>query len=188
MLAMPAQSENNPSTLTEDNDSVEKRRVGKVETLMTWTAPSRIFQRRSREFWTTVGSIAFLAAIIFAFMQQWLVILLIASFIFVTYVFSIVEPEELENKLTNRGVYYAGQIYPWEELDQYWIEEKSGQKVLNLQTHAKFLSRLQLLLDESRVKEIEAIIAEYLPEETPEPSFMDKASDWLSEKIPLDIS
>ena len=185
---MPAQSENNPSTLIEENDFVEKRRVGKAETLITWTAPSRIFQRRSREFWTTVGSIAFLAAIIFAFMQQWLVILLIASFIFVTYVFSMVPPDELEHRLTSRGVYYAGQTYPWEELDQYWIEEKSGQKVLNLQTHAKFLSRLQLLLDPSKVKEIEDIVMEYLPEETPKASFIDKASDWLSEKIPLDIS
>jgi hypothetical protein len=185
---MPAQSENNPSTLTEDNDFVEKRQVGKIETLITWRAPSRIFQRRSREFWTTVGSIGFLAAIIFAFMQQWLVILLIASFIFVTYVFSIVEPEEMEHKITNRGVYYSGQIYPWEELDQYWIEERVGQKILYLQTHAKFLSRLQLLLDESKAREIEAVVTEYLPEETPEPSFMDKASNWLSEKIPLDIS
>ncbi|PJE67206.1 hypothetical protein COU95_03610 [Candidatus Shapirobacteria bacterium CG10_big_fil_rev_8_21_14_0_10_40_9] len=184
---MPVQS-NQESTLKSEEGPVEVLPVREVKTLLSWKAPIRPFKTRNREFWTTVGSIAFLLAVILLFIKEWLLIAVIAAIIFVYYVLSSVPPEEIEHQITNRGVRFAGNEYLWEEISQFWISEKWGQKILNLETKFRFPGRLELLFkieDEGKIREI---LKKYLPEETPPPSFLDRASSWLSKKVPLEIS
>ncbi|MFZ5365856.1 MAG: DUF5673 domain-containing protein [Patescibacteria group bacterium] len=167
---------------------IEVLPVREVKTLLSWKAPIRPFKTRNREFWTTVGSIAFLLAVILLFIKEWLLIVVIAALIFVYYVLSSVPPEEIEHQITNRGVRFASKEYLWEEISQYWISEKWGQKILNLETKFRFPGRLELLFkvgDEGKIREI---LKKYLPEETPPPSFLDRASSWLAKKVPLEIS
>lgn len=157
-----------------------------IKILYSWRAPTRPFKRRDREFWTTVLSIAFLVGLILFFVKEWLLIAAIVSLIFVYYVLSTVEPEEAEYKLTNRGVIYAGQTYPWEEIKQFWFSEKYGQKTVNFSLQAGLLSRLVILIGKGNETEIKKILTKYLLEEEPQPSFLDKAAAWLQKKIPLE--
>lgn len=167
---------------------VEVLPVKEIKTLLSWKAPMRPFKRRDREFWTTVLSIAFLLTVILLFVKEWLLIAVIIALIFVYYVLSTVPPEEIEYQLTNRGVRFASQEYVWEEFFQFWISEKWGQKILNLESRRAFPGRLQMLLGEIEEKKIKEICSRYLPEETPPPSFLDRGADWLSKKVPLEIS
>ncbi len=184
---MPAQDKQPESTLKSEDRPIEVMPVREMKVLLSWKAPLRVFKRRDREFWTTIGSIVFLLAIILFFIKEWLLIAVIIALVFVYYVLSSVEPEEVEHEITTRGVRFAGRDFLWEELGQFWFSERWAQKILCLELRHKFPGRLELLLGETDEKKIKDLLLKYLPEETPQPSFVERASKWLSEKIPLEI-
>ena len=53
-------------------------------------------------------------------------------------------------------------------------------------TRVKFPRRLMLLFDKAGENRIKEIMLKYLPLDEPEPSWMDNASRWLIQKIPLE--
>jgi len=177
-----------PSTLKTEPKPVEVVPIKELKTLLTWKAPVRPFKQRGREFWTTAGSIAFLLGVILFFIKEWLLIIVIIAVMFVYYVLSNVQPEEIEHSITNRGIRFAGKEHPWESLDQFWFSEKFGQKILNVETRLVFPGRLQMLLGKTTEKQIKDILSKYLREETPEPSVLDKTTDWFSQKVPLETT
>src|SRR3989344_2388837 len=75
--------------------------------LHSWKAPSRPFKKRGREFWVTVLSIAALLAFVLFLAEGVMPVILIISLVFLFYVLSTVTPEEIEYKITNRGVKVA---------------------------------------------------------------------------------
>ncbi|RJR26031.1 hypothetical protein C4578_00100 [Candidatus Microgenomates bacterium] len=157
-----------------------------LKVLYAWKAPTRPFKKRDKEFWSTILAIVLLVSLILIFVKDFFLIAAIIAFVFVVYVLSTVPPEEIENRLTNRGVAYAGQTYPWENVEQFWINQKYGQKMVNYQLKYGFPSRLSLMIGEGDEAKIREISLRYAFEEEPEPTFLDNASTWLSEKIPLE--
>ncbi|NQU83513.1 MAG: hypothetical protein HQ536_02270, partial [Parcubacteria group bacterium] len=125
-----------PSTLksqsfdkTQDKP-VEVLASKELKTLLTWKAPCRPFKKRDREFWTTVLTIIFLISLILLFVKEWFLIATIFSLTFVYYVLSTVPPEEVEYSLTNRGVRFIENEYPWENFYRFWISKKYDQQLL----------------------------------------------------------
>lgn len=184
-----AQKISNPSTLKtdiEENAPVEVLPVKEVRTLLSWKAPARLFKRRDKEFWTTVLAIIFLISLILLFLKEWFLIATIFALAFVYYVLSTVPPEEIEYQLTNRGIRFEKIEYPWEALYRFWISEKWGQKILNIDGRAGFAGRLTLILGSQDEKRVTEIIGKYLLHEEALPTFFDRASEWLAQKIPLE--
>jgi hypothetical protein len=154
--------------------------------LYSWEAPSRLFKKRDREFWTTVIAIVFLVGLILFFVREWFLIAAIVSLTFVYYVLSTVEPEKTNYKLTNRGLVYSGETYPWENISQFWFSEKYGQRVVNFELRSGRPGRLTLLAGEGDEPKIKEILLKYLTEEEAKPNFLEKAADWLQKKVPLE--
>jgi len=175
------------STLKTEERPLEVMPVREVKTLLAWKAPVRVFKKRDREFWTTVASIAILVAIILFFIKEWLLIAAIIALIFVYYILSTVPPEEVEHQITTRGIRFAGKDFLWDELGRFWFSQRFEQKILNIETRGRLPGRLELLLGPVEEGKIKEILVKYLSEETPLPSFLDRASDWLSKKVPLEI-
>jgi hypothetical protein len=156
-----------------------------LKVLYAWKAPIRPFKKRDREFWTTVLAIVVLVGLILLFVKEWLLIAAIVSLTFVYYVFSTVEPEEDEYKITNRGLVYSGQSYPWEAISQFWLSDKYGQRVVNFEVRG-FPSRITILVGQGEEQKIKELLLKYLIEEEVAPNFLDKAADWLQKKVPLE--
>jgi len=152
----------------------------------SWKAPIRPFKRRDREFWTTVLAIVFLVGLILFFVKEWFLIAAIISLTFVYYVLSTVEPEEGEFRITNRGLVYAGQTYLWENISQFWLTEKYGQRIINFEIKLGLPGRLTILVGQGEEKRIKEFLLKYLVEEEVPPNFLDKAADWLGKKVPLE--
>lgn len=184
---MTAQDNKINSTLT-PGESAEVFVAKETNILLSWKAPLRPFKKQDREFWATVLSIVFLLAVILFFVREWLLIAVMVSLVFVYYAFSSVPPEEIENQILNKGIRFTGNQYPWEAITRYWFTKKWGQKILNLDLKEGFPGRLQLLLGDRREEEIKEILKKYISEETPRPSFLDRAANWLSQKFPLEVS
>ncbi len=156
------------------------------QTLLKWMAPARPFKTRDRQFFATVIVIAILIGILLAFAREWMLIAVIAAMIFAYYVWSTVTPEEAEYSLTTRGIRAHGQLYRWDELSQWWLEEKWGQKVLVVATPVAVARRLHLLLGQTSEEQLKQVLEKYLVMEKPPETALDKAGKWVSEKFPLE--
>lgn len=157
------------------------------ELLLEWMAPSRLFKKRDRQFFVTIIIIATLLALILFFIGQFLPIAVIASIVFVTYVFSSIPPDYITLSITTYGLRIDGELYFWEELGRYWFETKYNQKILKIETIA-FPGRLNMILNEEEVPEsdIRAILDQALINQKPAPTFYEQAADWIQKKIPLE--
>lgn len=163
--------------------TVEKRR----EVHINWTAPSRLFKKRDKEYFTNIGAIVFLLIVILVFAREFLLIAAVVSVVFLIYVLSTVPPEDVEHAITNLGIDSAGHFYRWEELGEFWFEEQWGQNMLVITP--KLGSRIIILLGVTHKEKIRELIAEYIPfREKPEKSWVDNAASWLSNKVPLEKS
>lgn len=159
------------------------------EILLSWKSPSRPFKKREKEFFTTIGAIVFLLAVILVFIKEFLLIGAILALAFVAYVLATVPPEEVEHKITSLGLESAGHFYKWEELLGFWFGEKWGQPVLLVATRLRFPGRLIILTGGQDQEKIKVALSKYLNfRERPEKNWMDDAAKWLAEKVPLEKS
>lgn len=170
-----------------ENTPLEVLPSKELKVLYSWIAPERSFKRRDKEFWTTVISIVVLVGLILFFVKEWFLIAAIISLVFVYYVLSTVEPEEMEYKITNRGIIYAGATYPYEAISQFWFSEKYGQRTVNFELRGTgLIGRITILIGKGDEKTIKEMLLKYLIEEEIKPGFLDRAADWIQKKVPLE--
>lgn len=183
---MPTQEPTQESTLKKEKPEVQVVKPEPLKTLLTWSAPERPFKRRSREYFTTIGAIVFLLAVILLFLKEWLLIMVIVALMFVTYVMATIEPRKVEHKITNKGITTGGKTYLWQELGRFWFGEKWGQKILYVESPARFPRHLILLLGDIEEKRVKQLLSRHLSFEEPQKTWIDGASEWLSARVPLE--
>ncbi len=189
MPAQEKQPKTPPSTLKKEkpeNEKVQVVRPEPLKTLLTWSAPDRPFKRRSREFFTTAGAFVFLSIVILLFLREWVLILVLIALAFVVYIMATVEPRKVEHKITNRGIVTGKRKYDWEGLGRFWFTEKFGDKILNVETLFGLSRRLLILLGEAKREQVEKILSDYLLFEEPEKTWIDRSSEWVSQRVPLE--
>lgn len=155
------------------------------ELLLEWTAPSRLFKKRDKEYFTNIGAIVFFLSIILVFAREFVLIAAVLAIVFLVYVLSTVPPEDIKHRITTLGIESAGHFYRYEQIAEFWFEEQWGQNMLVLKP---FLGARIIILtgmqDKNKVREI---LAQFIPfREQPERSWVDNASNWLTKKIPLE--
>jgi hypothetical protein len=151
--------------------------------LVTWLAPARPFKRRDREFYVTIIAIAAIVGLILFLVEGWMPVILIVSLVFLFYVMSTVEPENIEYKITSKGIKVAGKRTDWEFLVRYWFSRRFNNELLVLESF-NLPGRIELVIDSAKKEEIKKSLAPYLPEEEAPPSYLDKAANWFAGKLP----
>ena len=159
--------------------------VIKTKELFSWSAPIRPFKKQTKQFYTTIASVSVLLCIIFYLIQGLMSVFVILSLVFVTYVFSTVPPENVEHKITSKGVMFAGKLYLWEELIRFWFAQRFGASLLEIEA-TRLPGRLEMVINEADKIKIENILRSYVEMEEGKPTFMDKGAAWLSKHVPLE--
>lgn len=158
-----------------------------LRTLIEWDAPARPFKARDREFFRTIASLLILIVVILFFAQQFMLILAIIATAFLAYVLNTVPPEMVNHKITTQGVSAGDHSYDWKQLKGFFFSEKHGAKILNVDTVNKFPGRLMLLLGNQSEDAVKQILSKYLIFRESVPlTWLDRASSWLSQKVPLE--
>jgi hypothetical protein len=178
---MPAQEK---STLKETSSSSgEKTRHEPEKDLVTWQAPARPFKRRNKEFYITVVAIAAVVGLVLFLVEGFMPVVLIVSLVFLFYVLSTVEPEKIDYKITNKGIYIADRKQEWERLIRFWFSRRFDSQLLIIQI-ASLPGRLELVIEPGVKEEIKKTLLNYIPEEEVPPSGLDRAANWFSKKLP----
>lgn len=176
------------AALTEKNSLKDKEveKVVELKSLLKWEAAVRPFKKRDKDYYTTIAAIVFLLAVILLFLKEWLLIAVLIALMFVAYVLATVEPEKTEHEITTRGVMTGGKNYAFGDLKNFWFSKKWKDTILNVETKLKFPGRLMFLLGGKTESQVREVLKDYLVEEVPEETFMDRSSKWLQEKVPLE--
>lgn len=161
--------------------------MNKDEILLEWKAPARIFKKRGKEYFSTIAAIVFLLTVILFIAREFILIGVVFTFVFFAYVLATVEPEKIKNQLTKKGVKVADRFYRWEELTDFWVEEKYEFIIAHIVMPLRAPGRVILIADKEREDKMLKHLSEKLVyHEEPIKSWTDRAADWLSAKIHLE--
>ena len=182
--AMTAQP--TPIYQSETGEIPENVKTEKI--LLEWTSPARPYKIRSREFYTTILSIAFLLGVILLLLKEFLLIGVIMAFAFLSYVLATYKPENADHKITTSGIRTDNKLYQWDSLTNFWLKKQWDQEVIICKTVTALPGVILLVLDPAKREKIIKEIGDKIPLVKPTDSFVDKASHWLGNKIPLENS
>jgi len=110
----------------------------------------------------------------------------IAALAFAYYLWSTTPPQNTSYSITSLGIRAHDQLYRFEEITRWWLEDKWGQTLLVIDTPYRFPPRLHLLLHTLKPKSIEDILSQYVLMEKPKATPLDRAGVWLASKFPLE--
>ena len=189
MLAQPAKPVIEKGTLKEKEVLAGEKETPVVirreteKELVSWVAPARPFKKRTRQFYVTAISIAAITALVLFLIEGILPVILIIALVFLFYVLSTVEPDNIEYKLTNRGIKIAGKSTPWNFMFRFWFTKRFDSELLVIET-AKIPGRLELVVNLQVKDKLRENLLRFLDEEETPPTFIDKAANWFSKKLP----
>lgn len=170
------------STLNQEPQPVVVKREPERD-LVIWTAPARPFKRYGRKFYVTVFSIVGIISIILFVAEGIMPIILLISLIFLFYVLSTVPPENIEYKITNKGIKVAGKETSWQYIARFCFSSKTGSEILTFDT-TTFPGKMELVINSDVKDRLKKEISAYVPYEEIPPSALDKVTDWIVKKLP----
>jgi len=194
MTVMPSAETQTPAqnTSTLPNQPAEQTKVEPnqqqvpkkpTKELVAWSASSRAFSRKPREWYVTLFAMAGIIALVLFFIDGLMPVILIISVIFLVYVLNTTEPGEVDYKLTNIGVDFAGSQTEWGMLRRFWFDKKNSSEVLIIETY--FVpGKLEMVIDPAKKEEIRKVLLEHIPNEKAPTSVVDKATGWFSKRMP----
>lgn len=159
--------------------------------IMEWKTKSRVSRHRSKEYYSSLAVIVLLVSLILFFAGQVLLILVMLSFLFVSYVLAIVRAEDVVHQITTYGLRYQAQkLFYWEQLGRFWLRNNHGHAEIHIEAPV-WGNELVILEPEDEVSEVKIqdiieVLSMYLIYEEPIPSQIDRWVMWLQEKFPLE--
>jgi len=158
-----------------------------IATLLSWQAPGRPFQKRSRVFFSTGLLLMLLIEIILFLFAQYVLMFVVVSLVFVTFVFAIIPPHNFHYRISTEGIRIEDHFYLWQELYDFYFKKKEGLDVLHVRTQSMFPGELTITLGDLTPEHVKTILLSYLPyREYVKPTFMEESADWLSRNFPLE--
>lgn len=158
-----------------------------IKTLLSWHAPGRPFVKRSREYYATSLLIALLIEVLCFFFAQYMLMLLIASFVFVAFMLATVPPHDFRYKISTEGITVEDHFYLWQELYDFYFKKINGMTVLQMRTVALIPGELTITLGEISPDHLRQVLLPFLPyREVTRKNITEKAGDFLSKNFPLE--
>ena len=158
-----------------------------VETILEWSAPGRPFRKRGKQYYLTSLLIMLLVEVILFLFSQYLLMLVVASLVFVAFVLNTVAPSNFKYRMSTEGITVEDHFFLWQELYDFYFKKKEGIDVVHVRTHSFIPGELTLTLGDIDREHIKSALLPYLPyREFVKPTFMDKSADWLTRNFPLE--
>jgi len=174
----------NPATETknEEPSPVVVRREPERD-LVVWTAPARPFKRRSRQFYVTTFAIAGIVSLVLFLAEGIMPVILIISLVFLYYVLSTVQPENIEYKVTTKGIRIANKLTEWQVLNSFWFSKSFDNDLMIIGT-SMIPGRTEIVISQGVEEEIKREVSAYIPYEEIPVGALDRATSWFAGKMP----
>lgn len=158
-----------------------------VRTFLEWHAPGRPFVSHSREYFVNSLLIMMALEISLFLFGQYLLMLVVASLVFLSFAISLIPPHDFYYKITSEGIRIEDYFFIWDELYDFFFIKHHGLEVLYVSTKSYYPGELKVTLGDVPVEEIKRVLLPFLPfREYVKPTFTEKSGDWLSRNFPLE--
>jgi hypothetical protein len=158
-----------------------------VSTLLSWHAPGRPFVKRSKEYFVNIILIMLAVEVILFLFSQYMLMMVVASLVFLAYALATVPPHDFQYKITSEGILVEDHFFLWQELYDFYFTRREVTDVLHIRTKAYYPGELVIVLGDMHKDHVRSVLLPYLPyREYVKPTFMDKSGDWLEKNFPLD--
>jgi len=158
-----------------------------VKTLLSWHAPGRPFRERGKDFFISSSLIALLILVILFLFKEWILMLVVLSFLFVVFALKTVPPHNFHYRVSSEGITIEDHFFLWQELYDFYFKHRDNHDVLHIRTKAFFPGELTLTLGDMDKNHLKSVLLPYLPyREVVKPTFTEKAGDWLAKTFPLE--
>ncbi|MEK7186550.1 MAG: hypothetical protein AAB675_04295 [Patescibacteria group bacterium] len=160
-----------------------------VRTLLSWHAPGRPFRKRTKQYYLTALLIMLLVQIILFLFSQYILMIVVLSLVFVSFVLASVPPHDFHYRISSEGITVEDHFFLWQELYDFYFKKVEGSDVLHIRTKAFIPGILIISLGEIDVEHAKAVVLPYLPyREFVKPTFMESSGEWLSRNFPLEAT
>ncbi|HUC95322.1 MAG TPA: hypothetical protein VMR19_05000 [Candidatus Saccharimonadales bacterium] len=170
------------STLNSEPQAVVVRRESERD-LVTWTAPARSFKRRGRQFYVAAFAMAGIVSIILFLAEGIMPVVLIISLVFLYYVLSTVQPDDVQYKVTTKGVKVATKLTEWQYLNRYWFTNRFDNELMIIDT-ILLPGRMEFVINPEIKERLKKEVSAYIPYEEVPPTALDKMTTWFATKLP----
>ena len=181
--------ENNSEDFSLTKEELDAKHLSALDSkaIISWKSPVRVFKARSRKYFVKIAMFAaifILAAIAFG---EYFLVGVILALVFVAYVLALAAPDVIEHKITNMGIVSGGKAFLWEELESFWFDKKSDDRVLVVQTKLRFPGRLIIILTSVSDRTLLDLLEKHLHfHHGPVHTLFDKWAFWLQERVNLE--
>src|SRR5581483_911036 len=157
-----------------------------VKTFLAWHSQGRPFIKRSKQYYLMSLLIALLLEILSLLFAQYLLMLLIASFLFLSFVLASIPPHNFHYKISSEGITIEDHFFLWQELYDFYFKTVHGKDVLFVRTYALIPGELTLTLGDIHKEQVKNVLLPYLPyREVVRQTTMEKLAGFLSRNFPL---
>ncbi len=171
----------NPSPLPD----FDPQKLGPKDSYLSWTAPGRtMYKGYSEKLLRTFAIIGVFVALFLVIIQEYFLILVVVSMVFVGQVLAKTPPEDSRFEISSYGITIDDHTYYWHELRRFFFIDQDGMSTLAVDLVNGFPARLFLTLsgiDKNKVKDILMPKLHFL-EIAPE-SIMDRTYKSITSKL-----
>ena len=156
-------------------------------TIFEWKSPGRPFKQRTKQYFLTAILMMLLIEIILFLFSEYLLMVVVASLVFIAFALSSTPPKEFNFRLSTEGIQIEDSFFLWKELYDFYFIKKDNTETLHVRTEAYFPGELTITFHPQDREKIKKIILAYLPfREYVKPTFIEKAAEWLIKNFPLE--
>lgn len=165
----------------------EKHLGNDVLTILEWSAPGRPFKKRTKQYYLTALLIMLLIEIILFLFSEYLLMVVVLSLVFVAFALALVPPKDFHYRISSEGITVEDRFFLWKELYDFYFTKKDGYETVHIRTEAYIPGELIITLGSESQEKVKKALLPYLPfREYVKPTFVDKASEWISKNFPLE--
>lgn len=165
----------------------EERFSNNIKTLLSWHAPGRPFRKKSKQFFATSILIALLIEIILFLFGEYLLMIVVLSLIFASFVLATVPPTNFHYRISSEGITVEDNFFLWQELYDFYFKERNGETILHVRTYSYYPGEITLVLGEIDKEHIKQVLVRCLPyREIIRQTLIEKWGDWIVKTFPLE--
>ncbi|MFH1896314.1 MAG: hypothetical protein ABH814_02475 [bacterium] len=165
-------------------ETLEKKE--KVKEL-AWSSPARPFKSRDKKYFTTIAVVVLVLGLILLMVREFLLIGVIISLGFVSYVLATVKPEKVNHEINEDGVKVGTEQFMWDALTNFFFTEQWGYKILNIGTKKAIPGRIMMLLGSQSRDDVEKELKKRLEKATaPQKGLGEKALEKAGSLLKLE--
>jgi len=153
--------------------------------LLEWTSYERPQKKWSKEFYSSVLVMAFLAGVILYFIEGLMPVLVIGAMVFMLWAMSRTEPRLEKYALSSWGLKTKDRTYRFENMNQFWFESKWGGRLMRINLVGAPWHLVIVINSESEDK-LRKLMLQYVSYQEPPITWSDRLVKWLGDKIPLE--